>query len=34
VFTLIVNGIARYYVTRAERAGAPTTLLPGVTGAE
>jgi phosphate ABC transporter permease protein PstC len=34
VLTLIVNGIARYYVTRAERAGAPTTLLPGVTGAE
>jgi phosphate ABC transporter permease protein PstC len=34
VFTLIVNGVARYYVTRAERAGSPTTLLPGVTGAE
>jgi phosphate ABC transporter permease protein PstC len=34
VFTLIVNGIARYYVTRAERAGSPTTLLPGVSGAE
>src|SRR3954468_12641697 len=34
VLTLLVNGIARYYVVRAERAGTATAAMPGLGAAE
>jgi phosphate transport system permease protein len=34
VLTLFVNGIARYYVARSERAGTAVAALPGISGTE